>query len=146
LALVIYKESRLSRYTALLDGKAGAYGVAFPELDGCTAMGATVDEALSNAADALRDWVEVMEESGAQVPPPQPLERLRRRRDVADALAKGSTLAAVPLVRETGRPVKANLSLDEGILAAIDEEAARRKLTRSAFIELLARELLPRVA
>ena len=136
----------MSRYTALVDGKAGAYGVTFPELDGCAAMGASVDEALTNAADALRDWVEVTEESGAHVAAPQPLERVRRWREVADALAKGAILAVVPLVRETGRPIKANLSLDAGILAAIDEEAARRKLTRSAFIELLAKELLPKVA
>ena len=136
----------MSRYTALVDGKAGAYGVVFPELDGCVAMGATVDEALANAAEALRDWVEVTEEHGEHVPSPQPLEKLRRRRDVTEALADGAVLATVPLVRETGRPAKANLSLDSGILAAIDEEASRRKLTRSAFIELLARESLPKVA
>lgn len=109
-------------------------------------MGATVEEALINAADALRDWVEIAEESGEEVPAPQPVERLRRRRDLADAFAKGAILAVVPLVRETGKSAKANLSIDSGILAAIDEEAVRRKLTRSAFIELLAREFLPKVA
>jgi hypothetical protein len=31
------------------------------------------------------------------------------------------------------------------VLAAIDDEAKRRKLTRSAFIELLARHALPNV-
>jgi len=134
------------RYTALLDGKAGSYGVMFPELDGCGAMGATVEEALINAAEALRDWIEVAQEAGEEVPVPEPLERLRRRRDIAKALAEGAVLASVPFVRETGKPIKANLSLDSGILAAIDEEAARRKLTRSAFVELLARELLPKVA
>lgn len=136
----------MSRYIALLDGKAGAYGVTFPELDGCGAMGATVDEAVGNAAEALRDWVDVTKEAGEQVPAPQAPERLRRRRDVAKALSEGAILASVPLVRETGKPAKANLSLDSGILAAIDEEAARRKLTRSAFVELLARELLPKIA
>lgn len=136
----------MSRYTALVDGKAGAYGVVFPELDGCVAMGATVDQALANAAEALRDWIEITEEHGEAVPSPQPLEKLRRRRDVTEALSAGAVLAAVPLVRETGKPAKANLSLDSGILAAIDEEASRRNLTRSAFIELLARESLPRVA
>jgi predicted RNase H-like HicB family nuclease len=136
----------MSRYTALLDGKAGSYGVVFPELDGCGAMGATVEEALTDAAEALRDWVEVTEEAGEQVPAPQALERLRRRRDVAKALEEGAMLASVPLVRQTGKPIKANLSLDSGILAAIDEEAARRRLTRSAFVELLARELLRKFA
>ncbi len=136
----------MSRYTALIDGKAGAYGVIFPELDGCVAMGTTVEEALTNAADALRDWVEVTEEHGERVPSPQPLEKLKRRRDVTEALSEGAVLATVPLVRETGKPAKANLSLDSGVLAAIDEEAVRRKLTRSAFIEMLAREALPKIA
>jgi hypothetical protein len=61
---------------------------------------------------------------------------------VAEALAAGASLAVVPLVRETGKPVKANLSIDAGVLAAIDEEAARRKLTRSALVELMARRML----
>ncbi len=62
------------------------------------------------------------------------------------ALAEGAGLATVPLVRETGKPVKANLSIDSGVLAALDEEAQRRKLTRSAFVELLARTTLSKVA
>jgi predicted RNase H-like HicB family nuclease len=135
----------VTRYIALIDGKAGAYGVVFPDLPGCTAMGKTVDAALANAAEALRDWVEVTEEGGGKVPAARPLEALRRDSEVKQALAEGAGLAAVPLVRETGKPVKANLSLDSGILAAMDEEAQRRKLTRSAFVELMARTMLPKV-
>jgi predicted RNase H-like HicB family nuclease len=134
------------RYFVLIDGKAGGYGVTFPDLPGCTAMGKTIDEAMANAAEALRDWVEVTEESGEAVPAPRPLEKLRRDPEVAEALADGASLAAVPLVRQTGKPVKANLSLDSGVLAAIDEEAARRKLTRSAFVEMIARRMLGEVA
>jgi len=135
----------VTRYIALIDGKAGAYGVVFPDLPGCTAMGKTVDAALANAAEALRDWVEVTEKGGGKVPAARPLEALRRDSEVKQALAEGAGLAAVPLVRETGKPVKANLSLDSGILAAMDEEAQRRKLTRSAFVELMARTMLPKV-
>jgi metal-responsive CopG/Arc/MetJ family transcriptional regulator len=36
--------------------------------------------------------------------------------------------------------VKANLSLDAGLLAAIDDAAASRGLTRSAFLASAARE------
>jgi metal-responsive CopG/Arc/MetJ family transcriptional regulator len=46
----------------------------------------------------------------------------------------------IPLIVDSGRPVRANLSLDAGLLAAIDAEAARRGLTRSAFIAGAARE------
>jgi hypothetical protein len=42
------------------------------------------------------------------------------------------------------KPVKANLSINSGMPTALNDEAARRKLTRSAFTEQLAREMLPR--
>lgn len=131
----------MSRYVALVDGEAGAYGVSFPDLPGCVAMGGTVDEALTHAAEALRDWINVTEET-AVVPPPRALEEVRRDADTLEALREGASLAVVPLVRDTGRPAKANLSIDAGILAALDEEAARRKLTRSALVELMARRML----
>ena len=55
-------------------------------------------------------------------------------------VAHGGILAYVPLVLDAGRPVKANLSLDAGLLDAIDEAAERRGLTRSAFLASAARE------
>lgn len=136
----------MPRYIALIDGDAGAYGVVFPDLPGCTAMGKTMDEALSNAADALRDWVEATEGQGREISRPRKLEVLRRDPEVRVALAAGASLATIPLIRETGKPVKANLSLDSGVLAAMDEEAARRKLTRSALVEMLAKTMLAKVA
>jgi hypothetical protein len=40
----------------------------------------------------------------------------------------------IPLILDRARPVKANISLDAGLLEAIDDEAKRRGLTRSAFL------------
>ena len=34
------------RYFVMIDGKIGAYGVVFPDLPGCAAMGKTIDGAL----------------------------------------------------------------------------------------------------
>jgi predicted RNase H-like HicB family nuclease len=136
----------MARYIALIDGSIGAYGVVFPDLSGCTAMGKTMDDALSNAAESLRDWAETTEENGGKIPRPRSLESLRRDADVKRALAEGAGLATVPLVRETGKPIKANLSIDSGVLAALDEEAERRKLTRSGLVEMLARTMLTKVA
>jgi antitoxin HicB len=47
----------------------GGYLVEFPDLPGCTADGATVDEALSEAADALRSRLGTMRELGRPIPP-----------------------------------------------------------------------------
>ena len=58
------------RYPALIDGEAGGYGVVFPDLPGCVAMGSTIDEALNNAQDALRDWADSMEEARQAILPP----------------------------------------------------------------------------
>ena len=115
------------RYFVVLDGEAGGYGAVFPDLPGCVAMGDTIEGALANAADALRDWIDLSEENGKPAPPPRALEALRADPDVAQALSNGASLAVVPLVRETGKSIKANLSLDAGLLAAIDEEAQRRQ-------------------
>lgn len=65
------KGEQAIRYFVLIDGKAGAYGVTFPDLPGCAAMGKTVDGATANAGEALRDWVEVTEPSGETVAPPR---------------------------------------------------------------------------
>jgi hypothetical protein len=57
-----------------------------------------------------------------------------------EQLADGGMLAVVPLVMESGTPVRANLSLDAGLLAAIDEAATAAGLTRSAFLASAARD------
>ena len=46
----------MSRYVALIDGKAGAYGVVVPDLAGCTSGGRSIDAALRNVVDAVRLW------------------------------------------------------------------------------------------
>jgi hypothetical protein len=50
-------------------------------------------------------------------------------REVRRALAAGAALIMVPVVRDIGRPKKANVSMDAGALQAIDEEAAAHDLT-----------------
>jgi predicted RNase H-like HicB family nuclease len=130
----------MARYVALVDGKAGAYGVIIPDLPGCTSGGGTTDEALSNAVEAIRLWAEDAITDGEELPHPRSAETLRGDPEVAEALAEGAALAIVPLLLDAGRPAKANLSIDAGLLAAIDEAAKARGLTRSAFLASAARE------
>ena len=130
------------RFTALIDGEAGAYGVSFPDLPGCVAMGETVDDALFNAAEALREFDADVAGAGGVIANPRSAEALRADLEVADALRAGASLASVPLVRQSARSVKANLSLNAGVLAAIDAEAARLGVSRSALVETMARRAL----
>ena len=121
------------RYTALVDGREGAYGVVFPDLPGCVAMGYTVEDALINAEDALRDYTLDADQDGENLPEPSPFQSI----DVP----KGSQLVSIPLIRVSGRKVRANLTLDEGVAAFIDSEARRRKMTRTAYITWMARRI-----
>ena len=130
----------MPRYVALVDGSAGAYGVTVPDLPGCTSGGSTTDEALRNAVEAVRMWAEDAIADGEKLPQPRAAETLRADPEVAKSIAEGAVLAIVPLLLDAGRPAKANLSIDAGLLAAIDEAAKARGLTRSAFLASAARE------
>ena len=61
------------RYPALIDGAEGAYGVVFPDIPGVGAMGHTVDEALLNAEDVLRDYAIESEKDGEELVAPRPV-------------------------------------------------------------------------
>ena len=106
-----------------------AWGVSFPELPGCFSAADEFADILPNAAEALDLWFE----DAADVPPRDPA---RVRTEVADDLARGAFLIAVPHVRRTTRQKRVNISLDAGTLDAIDSTARAMKLTRSAFIAL----------
>jgi predicted RNase H-like HicB family nuclease len=136
----------MPRYIALVDGKPGAYGVVVPDLPGCTSGGKTVDAALRNAVEAVRLWAEDARAEGEAMPRPRTIESIRRDGEVAAALVEGAVLAVVPLLLDAGRPAKANLSVDAGLLEAIDEAAEAHGLTRSAFIASAAREKITRGA
>jgi predicted RNase H-like HicB family nuclease len=129
----------MARYVALVDGKAGAYGVTIPDLPGCTSAGSTTDDALRSAVDAVRLWAEDAIADGEALPQPRSVETVRADPEIAEALAGGAALAIVPLLIEAGRLTKADLSIDAGLLAAIDEAAEARGLTRSAFLVNAAR-------
>src|SRR5215470_4022097 len=129
------------RYVALLDGRAGAYGVVVPDLPGCSSGGSSIDEAVANAQEAVALWADEMAAQGGEVPRPRSMEEALADPEIAAALHAGtSALIMVPLVRDSGRPTRINVSLDRGLLEAIDEAAAARKLTRSAFLASAARE------
>lgn len=110
-----------------------AYGVSFPDLPGCYSAGDTMDEATRNATEGLGAFVRWMESDGDPVPSPRTFDEI-----VADpGLTEnrdGATLVLIPLIRDLGSTTRINVSLDLGLLEAIDSEAKQRKQTRSAFI------------
>jgi predicted RNase H-like HicB family nuclease len=129
-----------TRYAVVIDGEPDAFGLWVPDMPGCSSMGESVDGVLLKAQEALRIWAEDAAADGEALPVPRSFEEVGKDPEVAAALKEGAALAIVPLLIESGRAVKANLSLDAWLLAAIDDAAAARGLTRSAFLSSAARE------
>lgn len=121
------------RYPALIDGEKGAYGVAFPDLPGIVAMGNTIDEALLNAEEALRDYAIETELDGDTIARPCELDEV--------LVEPGQILTAVPLIRQSGRSVRIHMAINEGVAVFIDSEANRRGMTRTAYVEWMARRI-----
>ena len=129
----------MTRYVGWLDGTAGAYGVSFPDCPGCTAMGATSDEAVENATAALREWMGDRVAAGLDVVRARSADEVLADPDLAVEMQDG-LLVSVPLLLDAGRSVRANVSLDAALLQQIDQAARRRGLTRSAFLASAARD------
>ena len=48
----------------------GGYLVEFPDIPGCMSDGETIEEAIANRREALRDCIEVFQELGRKIPKP----------------------------------------------------------------------------
>jgi predicted RNase H-like HicB family nuclease len=128
-------------YVAVIEkDEDSAFGVWFPDVEGCFSAGETVDEAVANAAAALRQHVEAVESAGRSVPAARSVDEVFRDEDVAASVEAGAVLFAVPLLADAGRTVRINISLDKALVDQIDDAAAARGLTRSAFLAQAARE------
>ena len=115
------------------------FGVVFPDAPGCTAMGETQEEAIDNATEALAEWMSDQVADGRQLPSPRTYRQILKSGEYPE-LGNGGIVASIPLLRDTGKLARANISLDSGLLADIDEASARRGVTRSAFLAAAARD------
>ena len=117
------------------------YGVMIPDVPGCFSAGGTLDEAIENAVEALSGHVRMMESDGETVASPRTIDAILADPDLSEEL-EGAIISAVPLVRDRGSSTRINVSLDLGLLEAIDQAARRRKQTRSAYLASAARREL----
>jgi predicted RNase H-like HicB family nuclease len=128
-------------YVAVIEKEPdSAFGVWFPDVEGCFSAGDTLDEAVANAAAALRQHSEAVESAGRRVSPPRSIDEVLADDDVAASIEGGAVLFAVPLLADAGRTVRINISLDKALVDQIDTAASARGLTRSAFLAQAARE------
>lgn len=122
----------MTMYVGIVDGSGSVWGVVLPDFPGCHGGGLTPAEAVADATRALREFAADMLADGEALPEPRDLGQVQD--DIAAGREEAGGTVYIPLIVDKGRAVRANLSLDVGMLEAIDAEAKRRGLTRSAFL------------
>jgi predicted RNase H-like HicB family nuclease len=60
------------RYLVMIRRTGTGYSVDVPDLPGCVATGTTIEHARQMIAEAIEMHLELMQQSGQQVPPPTP--------------------------------------------------------------------------
>lgn len=125
-------------YIALIRQESGGpCGLSFPDLPGCFAAADTWDEISAAANEALDLWFEDMPDVE-----PASLNAVRRMPEVVEAMAEGAVLLPVPYIPADNALERVNISMERGLLRAIDETAKARGMTRSAFLASSARREL----
>ena len=125
-------------YVGILDGSRDVWGVRIPDIDGCIGGGATPEAAIADVTQALREVLAHKQSSGIAFPKASPIALIFQR----EKPAKSESTVIIPVVLDAGRSVRANLTMDAGLLEAIDTAAIRAGITRSAFIASAARQKL----
>lgn len=124
-------------YPAIIERASDGYSVFFPDLPGCVSAGKTVQEAARAAEEALSAHLVLSIDHGDPIPAPSDLDNIPLDPDV-DEVARVLVRAEKP-----GRSVRVQVTMDEGLLAAIDRVASNRSgfLADAARAALTARSL-----
>lgn len=126
------------RYVSFIHRDEAGYGVSFPDFPGCVSAGDTVNDAVLQGSEALAFHVEGLVEDGEPIPAPRSIDDIKADPDL-DEWRRGADFVLIPLLLDRGSSRRVNISLDRGLLEAIDDEARQRRMTRSAFLATAAR-------
>jgi len=109
-------------FPAIVEGGAEpGYSVFFPDLLGLASAGDTLQEAALHAEEALRGHVELMVESGEELPPASELDAIGRDPDIQE-IARILVGVDIP----STRLLRVNVSLPEDLVRRIDRTSNNR--------------------
>jgi len=127
-------------YLAIADRDLGEsrWSILFPAFPGVTSTAETMADVMRQAKDALATVVEDMEHDGEALPRSIDDDALPEY----DRTGLHDPHALLVPVEIKGRALRVNISLDEGLLARIDDVSKRTGLSRSALLARGARMLI----
>jgi len=70
--------------------------VSFPDVPGCISAGATLDEALANAAEALAGHLALLRADGDKIPRPRSLASIKADPEFADDVSRATFATVEP--------------------------------------------------
>lgn len=114
------------------------WSITFPDLPGVTSVAEKFSDVMRQAKDALATAVEDMEKEGEALPPSIEEDALPNY----DRTAHHDPRILLVPVETAGRALRVNVSLDEGLLARIDDVSKRTGLSRSSLLARGARLLI----
>jgi predicted RNase H-like HicB family nuclease len=107
------------------------YGVTVPDLPGCFSAGATLDETLDMAREAIGCHIEGLLFDGEAIPEPRPLEEHQANPDYAGGIW---AVVEVDLAALDDKAERVNITLPRRVLTLIDRHAAAHHESRSGFL------------
>ena len=113
-----------------------AWGVVVPDLPGCfSAADSGIDEAISNAQEAIELWIETALDLGQTIPAPSSIPVLQKKPEF-----KGWVwaVAAIDPALMSDDIERVNITLPKRVLARLDAKAKAFGQTRSGYIAHLA--------
>lgn len=108
-----------------------ACGVVVPDLPGCFSAGDTMDEAISNAHEAILMMLESYLDEGKPFPEPKLLDEHRKNPEFEGWIW---ALVDIDLCQLDNTVERVNITLPKRVLRVIDEGAKRAGESRPAFL------------
>jgi predicted RNase H-like HicB family nuclease len=118
--------------------EAQAFGVVVPDLPGCFSAGDTMDEALTNAEEAIAAWIDAALDAGTEIPQPSDIDALRKAHKAYRSWVWALVKVDPAMLDDTLERV--NISLPRRVLHRLDAQAKAAGETRSGFIARMALE------
>jgi len=125
----------IALYLAVIERTDDGFAVFFPDL-ACGGAGDSIEAAVADAEHGLAAHLDFAHESGVEVPPPTPIDRVE--------VEGGINEVARILVRyeAPAQSVRLNITMDQSLLKRVDAAAEREGYTRSGFLAAAARRSL----
>ena len=119
-----------AQFTGIVERTATGFSVFFPDVPGCVSAGRTEEEVFANAEEALSGHLSEMVRAGDDLP--------QRSDDIPPDPEVDEYCRILVRVELPGKAVRLNITMDEGLVAAIDRVADNR----SSFLADAARQAL----